>query len=207
MAHFIAEVDTARGTMSSEGQDPQAMPALPPELPISPRVKSLIDGHIRPWTKEFARRSDIYVNCDEKGNEDPAAWQGRGHDVAAPSARHYIPQNVQPYGQPVFDPSNPEKKPLVTRALSSQELVAERRRQGVQPTYAPPVAPPAAPPVPQAPPVYAQPVYVQPVPQAPPAPAQQFTRATWVGVDPSSPQTQGTHGTGVAFSVPPGQTL
>jgi hypothetical protein len=49
-------------------------------LPMSPRVKCLANGKIFTWQDMFARRADLFVCCDEFGNENPAAWYGRGPD-------------------------------------------------------------------------------------------------------------------------------
>lgn len=45
-----------------------------PGLPRTKYVFSLITGKVMPWTETFARRSDIYANCDANGDTDPAAW-------------------------------------------------------------------------------------------------------------------------------------
>jgi hypothetical protein len=51
-----------------------------PILPLSPKVKCLATGMLYIWHQMWARRPELFVNCDEYGNEDPAAWMGRGPD-------------------------------------------------------------------------------------------------------------------------------
>lgn len=51
--------------------------ALITPLPFSPYIKVKKTGEIHPWTEFFAERPDLCVNCDESGNEDPAAWSGK----------------------------------------------------------------------------------------------------------------------------------
>lgn len=50
--------------------------AVPP-LEMSPCIKIIATGQVHFWTEFFANRPDLCVNCDETGNTDPAAWQGR----------------------------------------------------------------------------------------------------------------------------------
>lgn len=48
-----------------------------PPLAPSPCLKVIKTGVIVPWVESMAERPDLCVNCDENGNEDPAAWWGR----------------------------------------------------------------------------------------------------------------------------------
>jgi hypothetical protein len=48
-----------------------------PPLPPAPCVKSRVNGRIFPWHKLWAIRSDVFVCCDEHGDESEAAWAGR----------------------------------------------------------------------------------------------------------------------------------
>lgn len=58
-----------------------ALNAQRPPLPVSPCVKIIDTGEVLVWKQQLADRWDLCVNCDEYGNEDPAAWQGRGPHV------------------------------------------------------------------------------------------------------------------------------
>lgn len=48
-----------------------------PPLPPSPCIKIKATGEIHEWSSFFADRPDLCENCDENGNTDPKAWQGR----------------------------------------------------------------------------------------------------------------------------------
>ena len=48
-----------------------------PPLPISPCIRVKATGEVHEWSQFFAERPDLCENCDEHGNTDPAAWQGR----------------------------------------------------------------------------------------------------------------------------------
>jgi hypothetical protein len=46
-------------------------------LELSPWLKSRMNGTMHVWNEYFASMPGLYVNCDEYGNEDPEAWQGK----------------------------------------------------------------------------------------------------------------------------------
>jgi hypothetical protein len=48
-----------------------------PPLQISPRLKSKLNNVIFMWCESLAARPELFVNCDEHGNEDPAAWMNK----------------------------------------------------------------------------------------------------------------------------------
>jgi hypothetical protein len=50
---------------------------IEPPLPMSPRLKSKITGVLYMWCESMAIRTELFVNCDEYGNEDPATWMNR----------------------------------------------------------------------------------------------------------------------------------
>lgn len=70
-----------------------------PALPVSPCVKAKPNGRIFPWDPVFAKRPEVFVNCDEFGNTDPAAWQGRGptgwEPDPAPPEKFDVPQPMK----------------------------------------------------------------------------------------------------------------
>jgi hypothetical protein len=51
---------------------------ISPPLSLAPCVKDRATGRLYIWHPDFATRSEIFSCCDESGNEDPAAWMGRG---------------------------------------------------------------------------------------------------------------------------------
>ena len=77
-------------------------------LPMAPRVKHKANGRIFTWHPIFAERSDAFVCCDENGNEDPAAWAGRG-----------------PYGSTVVPPpDSPAQKKIFEHPKAVKTLAA-----------------------------------------------------------------------------------
>lgn len=75
-----------------------------PPLPPSPCIKIKATGEIHEWAPFFASRPDLCENCDEHGNTDPAAWQGR-------KSPHFE-DNIHKQGMPMapMDTSAEEKK-------------------------------------------------------------------------------------------------
>jgi hypothetical protein len=54
-----------------------------PSLPLAPCVKHVQTRRIYPWHRVWAMRPEIFVCCDENGDESESAWRGRapaGHD-------------------------------------------------------------------------------------------------------------------------------
>jgi hypothetical protein len=48
-----------------------------PYLVPSPCVKSRVNGTVYVWSQATSQRPDVFMNCDERGDTDPAAWEGR----------------------------------------------------------------------------------------------------------------------------------
>lgn len=80
-----------------------------PPLPPSPCIKVKATGEIHEWAPFFASRPDLCENCDEYGNTNPAAWQGR-------RSPHYE-DNIHKQGMPMApmgDLKPAEKQPEAT---------------------------------------------------------------------------------------------
>jgi hypothetical protein len=89
----MEHIETVNGSRSQSMLDElrsmnavNVMPALPP----SPRVRSRKNGQVFIWSEAFARRPELFRNCDEHGNTDPSTWQGRFPD-------HYSQQELGEY--------------------------------------------------------------------------------------------------------------
>lgn len=89
-----------------------------PPLPPAPCVRIKATGEIHEWAPFFAARPDLCECCDEKGNTDPAAWQGRKsphfednvHRAGMPMAPMETPQETKA-------PTAPEpEKPVLPQA-------------------------------------------------------------------------------------------
>jgi hypothetical protein len=99
------------------------------DLPLSPCLKVKATGIIHFWSQPMAARPDLCVNCDEQGNEDPAAWQGRGPKGMNMSPKLFasreeeppFPTAVEAFPAPVMPALTPQE-PLTSQV----ELVAER---------------------------------------------------------------------------------
>lgn len=77
-----------------------------PPLPPSPCIRVKATGEIHEWAPFFANRPDMCENCDEYGNTDPAAWQGR-------KSPHFE-DNVNKRGMPMAPmetPAETKRKP------------------------------------------------------------------------------------------------
>lgn len=76
-----------------------AVNVMQPPLPLSPCVRVIASGTILEWTEFFAMRPDLCENCDEYGNTDPSAWQGRGPARTSVSALQE-PPTPEPIPEP-----------------------------------------------------------------------------------------------------------
>jgi hypothetical protein len=66
-----------------------------PELSLSPCLKVKDSGVVHIWNESLAQHSDLCVNCDEFGNEDPATWRGRGpNDVQKVIHVSFVPPDI-----------------------------------------------------------------------------------------------------------------
>jgi hypothetical protein len=105
-------------------------------LPLSPCVKCMQNGRIFDWAPIFANRPDRFVNCDEKGDEDPASWMGRGPEGAAtgtaadpPPANRRVAPTPAPFMDNILDGWNAplesaSSEPIVNPALAPPPLSA-----------------------------------------------------------------------------------
>ena len=91
-----------------------------PPLPPSPCIRVKATGEIHEWAPFFANRPDICENCDEFGNTDPAAWQGRR--------------------SPQFE-ANVHKEGMPMAPMESAELAARLAKQASKPAQAEPAQP------------------------------------------------------------------
>jgi hypothetical protein len=98
-------------------------------LPVSEFLKSKIDGRIEAWTETFAKRSDIFLNCDVNGNTDPRAWMRQGAEGydknSQPSAEARVP--LQPFMETSL-PTSGDKAKNSVRAYSSREILTNPNR-------------------------------------------------------------------------------
>jgi len=100
------------------------------DLPLSPCLKIKSSGVIHFWSEALAGRPDLCVNCDETGNEDPAAWQGRGPKGMNMSPKVFAfkdepPVPESPAVEKIPDPVMPALTPQEP-LTSPVETVAER---------------------------------------------------------------------------------
>lgn len=70
-----------------------------PPLAPAPCVRVKATGEIHEWAPFFASRPDLCENCDEHGNTDPAAWQGR-------TSPHFK-DNMERHGMPMAPMETP----------------------------------------------------------------------------------------------------
>jgi hypothetical protein len=86
-----------------------------PPLPLSPCLKSIKTGVIFDWSEGLAAMPDMCVNCDENGNEDPAAWQGRGPvHIPTPEMVYGLAPRSAPEPDPVIPVMAEAVIPLVS---------------------------------------------------------------------------------------------
>jgi hypothetical protein len=76
--------DNANNFPSAEELRARGIRNMLPDLPISPCVKHKVNGRIYAWSRIWAMRPDVFVNCDENGEEDPSFWSGRGPGSSGP---------------------------------------------------------------------------------------------------------------------------
>ena len=89
-----------------------AVNVMQPPLPLSPCVRVIASGTILEWTEFFAMRPDLCENCDEYGNTDPSAWQGRGPAHTSVSALQE-PPTPEPIPEPESVSEQQEANPDV----------------------------------------------------------------------------------------------
>lgn len=61
-----------------------------PPLAHSPCLKNKKTGIILPWNPMLAEQRDILECCDEQGNTDPAAWQGKVQEDSSEDERELM---------------------------------------------------------------------------------------------------------------------
>jgi hypothetical protein len=93
--------------VSSDELKAKGVKNLQNSLPLAPCVKHKVNGRIFSWHGVWAKRPDIFVCCDENGNEDEASWVGR-----APSG----------YGGAIHQPPTPRYKPKETPTYANNVI-------------------------------------------------------------------------------------